>query len=138
MSKRIFAIVISAVLLTMSFGLQTVFAQGATSDLEASKVRAKVETLGNNAKVEVKLRDNTKVKGNISDITPVAFTVADSKTGTTNTLAFTDVAEVKKAGGGLSSKGWILIGAAVAGAVVTWILIKPVLCDGGAQSRGPC
>lgn len=29
-------------------------------------------------------------------------------------------------------------GAVVAGAAITWVIVKPVLCDGGAQTRGPC
>jgi hypothetical protein len=29
-------------------------------------------------------------------------------------------------------------GAVVAGAVVGWQIMKPALCDGGAQHRGPC
>ena len=54
MSKKIFAILISMTVLAGSFGLQA-FGQSTTYDAQASKARAKVETLGNNAKVEVKL-----------------------------------------------------------------------------------
>ena len=139
LSKRIFAILVSMTVLAGSFGLQAAFGQSQTFDAKASKARARVESLGNNARVEVKLRDTTKVKGNISAITPDSFTVTDSKTGITNTVAYADVDEVKKAGGGgLSTKGWVIIGAAAVGAVVTWIVVKPALCDGGAQTRGIC
>ncbi|MBA2703673.1 MAG: hypothetical protein H0U60_07460 [Blastocatellia bacterium] len=138
MSKRIFAILISIVVLTGTFGLQAASGQSATYDAQASKARAKVESLGNNARVEVKLRDQTKVKGNVSAISADSFTVSDSKTGTTTTVAYNEVDEVKKPGGGLSTRGWIIIGAAAAGAVVTWIIVKPAFCDGGAQTRGIC
>jgi hypothetical protein len=138
LNKRIFAILISTAVLAGSFGLQAVFGQSVTFDAQASQTRAKVESLGNNARVEVELRDTTKVKGYISAITPDSFTVTDAKTGTINTVAYADVAEVKKPGSGLSTKSWIIIGAVAAGAVVTWIAVKPVLCDGGAQSRGLC
>lgn len=138
MSKRIFAILISMAVLAGSFGLQAASGQSATFDAKASKARAKVESLGNNARVEVKLRDTTKVKGHISAIAPDSFTVTDTKTGTTNTVAYTDVDEVKKPGSGLSTKGWITIGAAAVGTVVTWIIVKPAFCDGGAQTRGIC
>jgi len=138
LSKRIFAILISMTVLAGSFGLQAAFAQNATYDAQASKARAKVESLGNNARVEVKLRDKTKVKGNVSAITPDSFTVTDAKTGTTNTVAYSEVDEVKKAGGGLSTKTWLIIGGAVVGTVVTWIIVKPAFCDGGAQTRGIC
>jgi hypothetical protein len=137
-SKRIFAILISITVLTGTFGLQAALGQSLTFDPQASKARAKIESLGNNTRVEVKLRDTTKVKGHISAITPDSFTVADAKTGTTNTIAYADVAEVKKPGGGLSTKGWLIIGAAAAGAVITWIVVKPAFCDGGAQTRGIC
>ncbi len=138
LSKRIFAILISIVVLTGTFGLQAASGQSATYDAQASKARAKVESLGNNARVEVKLRDQTKVKGNVSAISADSFTVSDSKTGTTTTVAYNEVDEVKKPGGGLSTRGWIIIGAAAAGAVVTWIIVKPAFCDGGAQTRGIC
>ena len=138
MIKRIFAIVISVTVLMGSFGLQAALGQAVAFDAQASKVRAKVDSLGNNARVEVKLKDTTKVKGNISAITPDSFTVTDAKTGTTNTVAYADVAEVKKPGSGLSTKSWIIIGAAAVGTVVTWIVVKPAFCDGGAQTRGIC
>jgi hypothetical protein len=138
LSKRIFAILISMTLLAGSFGLQTVFGQVSTYDAQASKARAKVDSLGNNARVEVKLRDKTKVKGYLSAITADSFSIADSKTGTTTTVAYSEVDEVKKPGGGLSTKTRIIIGAAAVGTVVTWIIVKPAFCDGGAQTRGIC
>lgn len=138
LSKRIFAILVSMTVLAGSFGLQAAFGQSPTFDAKASKARGKVESLGNNARVEVKLRDTTKVKGNVSEIKPDSFTVTDAKTGITNTIAYAEVDEVKKAGGGLSTKGWVIIGASAVGAVVTWIAVKPILCDGGAQTRGIC
>ena len=140
MSKRIFAILISIAVLGGSLGLGTAYGQGVTFDAKASKARATVESLGNNARVQVKLRDTTKVKGSISAIAPDSFTVTDAKTGITNTVSYSQVDEVSEAGGGggLSTKGWIIIGAAAVGAVVTWIVVKPALCDGGAQTRGIC
>jgi hypothetical protein len=138
LSKRIFAILILMAILTGSFGLEAAFCQGVTFDAQASKARARVESLGNNARVEVKLRDKTKVKGYVSAITADSFTVSDSRTGTTTTLAYNEVDEVKKPGSGLSTKTWIIIGAAAVGTVVTWIIVKPAFCDGGAQTRGIC
>lgn len=46
---------------------------------------------------------------------------------------------MKKPGGGLSTRTWVIIGAAAAAAVIVGVtVIKPVLCDGGAQTRGLC
>ena len=137
MIKRIFAIVISTSVIAGSMGIAA-FGQGATYNAEASKARARVESWGNNTRVEVKLRDTTKVKGYITATTPDSFTVSDQKTGVTNTVAYADVVEVKKASGGISTKTWLIIGGAAAAAVVTWIIVKPAFCDGGAQTRGIC
>jgi len=137
MSKRIFAILISMTVLAGSFGLQA-FGQTAAYDAQTSKARAKVETLGNNAKVEVKLRDTTKVKGHITAIAPDSFTVSDSKTGMTSTVAYNEVVSVNKASGGPSTTSWLIIGGVAAGVVTTWLIVKPAFCDGGAQTRGIC
>jgi hypothetical protein len=54
-------------------------------------------------------------------------------------VAYSDVKQVSKLGNGLSTMTKVLIGAAVVtGAVVGWVILKPALCDGGAQTRGPC
>lgn len=107
----------------------------------AEKARMDVARLGvgKEARVEVKLRDNTKLKGYVSEVGRDTFTVTDSKTGASRTLAYEDVSQVSRRGNGLSTRTKALIGAAVAtGVVVTWLVVKPALCDGGAQSRGPC
>lgn len=135
--KRIFAIVISMAVIA-SIGIQATFAQSGAYNSEANKARARVESWGNNTRVEVKLRDTTKVKGHVTATTPDSFTVSDGKTGVTNTVAYADVVEVKKASGGLSTKSWLIIGGVAAGAVATWIAVKPAFCDGGAQTRGIC
>ena len=140
MFRRTFAMMLSTILLLTAFGFQHAGAQ-VTSNLQATeKIRAKVQKMGvgSNARVEVKLRDNTKVKGYVSDADQDSFTVIDSKTGSSKTVSYADTSSVKKAGGGVSAKTWIILGAAVVGAAVTWVIIKPVLCDGGAQTRGPC
>lgn len=117
-------------------------AQGQTSrDAElAAKARAKVARIGvgQNAKVEVKLRDESRIKGYVSEVQQDSFMVVERETGVSRTVAYADAAEVKRSGGGLSTKGWAIIGAAAAGAIVTWIIVKPAICDGGAQTRGIC
>jgi hypothetical protein len=120
--------------------LQSVWAQTASEvDLAARAARAKVEQLGvgSSSKVEVKLRDNTKLKGYIRSAEQDSFTLTDSQRGETR-INYSEVVTVKKAGGGISTKTWVIIGAAAAGAIVTWVVTKPALCDGGAQSRFPC
>jgi small nuclear ribonucleoprotein (snRNP)-like protein len=140
MFRRAFAIMLSGVLLVTAFGFQPALAQTGNETQALEKVRARVQKIGvgRNARVEVKLRDNTQLKGYISAADQDSFTVIDSKTGSTRTVSYADSSSVKKAGSGLSAKTWIILGAAAVGAAVTWVIIKPALCDGGAQTRGPC
>jgi len=127
-------------LLVTALGLSAVRAQ-TVKDLQATeKARASVLKLGvgRTSRVEVKLRDQSKVKGFVSDAGQDRFTVTDLQTGASQTIAYADVTEVKKPGSGLSSRALIIIGAAAAGAVIVGLALKPAVCDGGAQSRFPC
>jgi len=88
--------------------------------------------------VEIKLNDQSKVKGYISEAGQDTFTAVDLQTGSSQKLAYADVAQVKKLGGGLSTGTWLIIGGAAAAAIVIGVIAKPAVCDGGAQSRFPC
>jgi len=142
--KKVLAIILMGMLVTMAVGLRPVNAQSVQDagqeDSRAAKWRVDVLKLGvgERARVEVKLRDNSKLKGYIGEANEDFFTVVDSKSGSNQRIEYADVEKVKKAGSGFSARSWIIVGAAVAGAVATWIIVKPALCDGGAQTRGPC
>lgn len=135
MLRRVFAIMISGILCCSAIGYGAAHAQTQEADRSAEKARAEVQKLGVNPqrRVEVKLQDGTKLKGSISAASDDSFTVTDAKTGAPRTLAYADVAQVKKPGGGLSVRSWVIIGAAAAAAViVSTEVLYPVLCDGGA------
>ena len=144
MLNRLLAIMLVGMLLTLSTWASPLDAQSIeptdTTDANIAKVRGDVMRfgVGQKARVEVQLRDTTKVKGYIEDAREDSFTVIESKNGSQQHLAYADVVKVKKAGSGFSTRSWLILGGAVAGAVATWIIVKPALCDGGAQSRGPC
>lgn len=141
MFRKTLAIIFSGILLSTAFGLQPARAQTVEDALLAEKARTGVAKLGvgERARVEVRLRDNTKLKGYVSEAGRDSFSVTDPKTGASQAVAYADVMKVKKPGGGLSTRTWAIIGgAAVAAVVVGVVVIKPVLCDGGAQSRGLC
>lgn len=140
MFRRTLTIVLAGMILFTAFGIQHAGAQGTNNARATEKIRAKVQSIGvgGNARVEVKLNDGTKFRGHITDARPDSFTVVDSMTGSSKTLAYADTSSVKKAGSGISKKTWIILGATAVGAIVTWIIVKPAFCDGGAQTRFPC
>ena len=137
--KKHLAILLSVMLtaLSLSFPLR-VSAQTTTAGAE--KVRSKVQSLSvsRDKKVEVKLRDNTKYKGYITAVDPDSFTLTDAKTSTPHKFSYSEVEDVKKVGGGISTKTWIIIGGVAAGSVITWMIVKPAFCDGGAVTTGIC
>ncbi len=140
MLRRTFALMLPAFLLGSTMGFKSVSAQSGRDSATAENARVAVQKLGQgrDAKVEVKLRDNSKVKGYISATAEDSFVITDLRTGSSQTVAYADTLQVKKPSGGIS-RGWIIGGAAAAAAAIVGVIIlKPVLCDGGAQSRGPC
>lgn len=138
MIKTHLAITLSVFITILSVGLPvTVTAQ---SSADTDKIRAKVQTLSasKNSQVQVKFRDNTKLKGYIDAVEPVSFTLRDAKDGTKQSIAYSEVESISKASDGVSTKTWLIIGGVAAGAVTTWLIVKPAVCDGGAQTRGLC
>jgi len=89
------------------------YAQAGQGKQSVDKVKAAVaKRVGKKARVTVKLQDGTKLKGSITQAGDDSFTLSDSKTGQTRTLAYTDVSEVK--GQGMSTTTKILIIAGIA------------------------
>ena len=136
--KKQLAIALSAILTAVSFGLPATAAAQSTTQIE--KIRAKVQVLAasKDSQVQVKFRDQTKLKGYIDSVDPISFTLKDPKNGTSQTIAYSEVESVSKADSGISTKTWLIVGGIAAGAVTTWLIVKPAVCDGGAQTRGIC
>ena len=139
MSKKILSIAVLTILLALIPGLpvraETISQLQATEKARASILKLGV---GRTSRVEIKLNDQGKVKGYISDAGQDRFSVTDLQTGSSQSIAYSDVAEVKKPGGGPSTRTWIIIGGAAAATVIVGIIVKPAFCDGGAQTRFPC
>ena len=137
MIKTHLAIALSVILAAMSFGFPATATAQSTTRIE--KIRANVQTLAasKDSQVLVKFRDQTKLKGYINSVEPVSFTLRDPKDGTSQSIAYSEVESVSKAGG-ISTKTWLIVGGVAAGAVTTWLIVKPAVCDGGAQTRGIC
>lgn len=84
----------------------------------SSKVKNEVQKrgTGGTASVNVTLRDKTKVKGYISEISATSFEVTDKKSGRVTTIEYEEVDKVRKPG--LSTGAKILLGVGVAVGVV--------------------
>lgn len=89
----------------------------------ASKVKLGIEKLGSGSdtRVEVKLRDKTRLKGYISEISENEFVITDLKTGASNKVAYADVSQVK--GKNLSTGAKIGIGIAIGAGITILILL---------------
>jgi hypothetical protein len=133
--KRTLALMLSSIFAIGAMGFHASRAQTATDNKAIEKIRTKVAKIGigPKARVETTLRDGTKLRGYVSAADPDSFTVTNHNTGNTRDLSYSEVAEVKKAGGGLSARTWFILGGAAAAAtIVGFTVLKPVLCDGGA------
>ena len=106
-------------LLAFAANLQFINAQTSArnnaSTVEKIKATVTKRGTGEKARVNVKMRNGTKLKGFISQAGDDSFTLTDSKTKQTSTLAYSDVAQVK--GTGLSTTSKVLIGVGVGVAV---------------------
>jgi hypothetical protein len=135
MLRKTLAIMVSGILLSLALGYQPARAQAQATTGSAEKARAAVQKIGvgSQRRVEVKLLDGTRLKGSISAAGDDTFTITEAKTGAPRTLAYAEVAGVKKPGGGLSTRSWIIIAAAAVTTVIVGVtVIEPILCDGGA------
>ena len=131
--KRTLATLLCGVLALTVLGFKTAQAKTGNDTPTAEQVRASVLKVGTgkNARVEIKLKDNSKLKGYISAAGADSFTVVDIKTGTPATIAYADIAQVKEKGNGLSGRTKLIIGAAVAaGAGIVLYMVRGAFCDG--------
>ena len=91
----------------------------------AAKVKTEIAKLGTGpeARIEVKLRDKTKLKGYVSKIGAESFVIADAKTEAETEVAYPNVTQVK---GNNLNKGAII-------AISLGIAIAVALLIGAAQ-----
>ena len=88
----------------------------------AEKVKANVLRLGTgeSTRVKVKLRDQVKLEGYISDAGAETFTITNRKTGVATTVAYPQVKSVQ--GNNLSTGAKIAIGVGIAATIIFIIL----------------
>ena len=88
----------------------------------AEKIKTNVLKLGigESTRIKVKLRDQTKLEGYISDAGAETFTVTNRKTGAATTVDYLQVKNVQ--GNNLSTGAKIAIGVGIAAAIIFIIL----------------
>ena len=134
MTKRALAVTVTLFLMFLATTARPALAQDATAASQADSARAVIERVGTGpkARVRVTLRDRTELKGYVSSVAADAFSVTDAKTGDARSVAFSDVARVKRSGG-MSGRGWAILGGSAAAAIIVIVVVlAPVLTDGGA------
>lgn len=80
-------------------------------------------------RVDVRLKDRTKLSGYISEISDGSFAVTDLKSGEARTISYPDVVQVK--GNNLSTGAKIAITVAIiAAAAIILYIVRGAFCDG--------
>ncbi|HST22360.1 MAG TPA: hypothetical protein VLR90_14650 [Blastocatellia bacterium] len=97
----------------------------------AEKVKEGVSKLGlgQDARVELRLRDKTKLAGYISEVKEDSFVVSDAKTGDATTISYSNVTQVK--GHNLSTGAKIAIGIGIGVGIVLIVFAIYLNCCTG-------
>jgi len=114
MFRKVLSFVLVGFLLSVA-GVSVAYA-GSKEDKEtrfAEKVKEGIGKLGTgaDARIEVKLRDKTKLKGYVSEAGEDSFVIVDEKTNATSRVAYSQVKQVK--GKNLSTAAEIALGVGV-------------------------
>ena len=98
MFKKLLSVALAGLLMTMIMAVPaSAQSRAAGESQQAEKVKAKVTKLGTGkqARVEVRLKDNTKLKGYIGAIAEEHFTLIDPKHGTVTPVPYEQVQQTK-------------------------------------------
>lgn len=128
MFQRITAVALIALLLLTPL---TATATPAKEARHTEKIKAGIAKLGlgTDARVKLKLKDNSKLSGYISAIGDETFVITDVKTETPITVAYPNVAQVQ--GNNLSTRTKIIIGVSVVVAIIIVLYnVRGAFCDG--------
>jgi curli biogenesis system outer membrane secretion channel CsgG len=99
MMKKVIAAALACAVVFAASGAGAFAATQAEKDAERlAKVKTKIHRVGTGekARVSVKMKDGRKLKGYVGESREDDFVLRDTKTDAATTVAFADVAEVKK------------------------------------------
>ena len=126
MSKK----VLSLALVAWLFGCVALVPAEAKTDASKEarfeeQVKESIRKLGTGeaARVEVKLKDKTKLKGYVAEATEAGFSVVDAKTGAATHVAYPQVQKVKGHNLSTGAKVAIALGVAVT-VLVIWLIME--------------
>jgi hypothetical protein len=104
-------------------GLALAASKAEKESRRVEKVKAGIAKLGTgkDARIAVRLSDNTKLSGYLSHVNDDSFIVTDLKTGATTRIAYPEVIQVK--GHNLSTGAKIAIGVGIAVLVIGIIIL---------------
>ena len=123
MFRKLVTLLIVALVINLA-GVRLVYADSKEEKQArfAEKVKANVLKLGSgeSTRVRVKLRDQAKLEGYISDAGAETFTITNRKTGVATTVAYPQVKSVQ--GNNLSTGAKIAIGVGIAATIIFIIL----------------
>lgn len=128
---KITAVVLAALLLNLTCPSRALAGNSPEKEARfAQKVKTEIAKLGigPDARVDLKLRDKTKLKGYISEVGDQSFAVVDDKTGSATAVTYPQVKQVK--GNNLSTGAKIAIGVGIFLAVIvilnrTGVMVAP-------------
>jgi hypothetical protein len=122
--RRLISLLLSnavvVLLCTSSFGVSF---QGEKEAKQIADVKARIEKLGRTTRVEIKLRDKTKLKGYVQQIGEDHFVISDLETNEEVRVAYPQVLYVKEIKAHLPGHKLSTIGAVIVAAFViagTW------------------
>ncbi|HRH40083.1 MAG TPA: hypothetical protein PKY82_00460 [Pyrinomonadaceae bacterium] len=132
MYRKYLTLILTVLVINLSLSA-TIFAE-TKAEKEAKfaeKIKINVTKLGigTDAKVQVKLKDGTKLNGYISQINEDSFLVVDEKTGETKEVPYPQTKQIK--GNNLSTGVKIAIGVAIGLAII--VIIAYAIAPKAAQ-----
>ena len=114
--RKLLSIVLIGLLVFLASGGRALAQSSGKDEVKAlEKIKAKIAKLGvgEKARAQIKLRNGLKIKGYVSSAALNDFALTERKSGTTTTVAYADVVEVRKPGLSTGAKIAIAVGIGV-------------------------
>jgi hypothetical protein len=125
--RKLLSIVLIGLLIFLASGGRALAQSSGKDEAKAlEKIKAKIAKLGvgEKARAQIKLHNGQKIKGYVSSAGPNDFAFTERKSGSTTTVAYADVVEVKKPG--LSTGAKIAIGVGIGVGVLAVVVVYAV------------